>query len=70
MLPVIYFNCGTAYFFEGKKHECAEYLNKCINEYNILLTNDNKLHNYENQKEIIKNKDLAKKLLDELSKEQ
>ena len=70
LLPVIYFNCGTAYFFEGKKHECAEYLNKCINEYNILLTNDNKLHNYENQKEIIKNKDLAKKLLDELSKEQ
>ena len=70
LLPVIYFNCGTAYFFEGKKKESAEYLNKCINEYNILLANNSALHNYENQNEIIKKKDIAKKILDELSKEE
>ena len=70
LLPVIYFNCGTAYFFEGKKKESAEYLNKCINEYNILLANNSALHNYENHNEIIKKKDIAKKILDELSKEE
>ena len=69
LTPLVSFNCATSYFFEGKKKECMNYLNKCISQYNNLLINStNSPRFFENPDEIIKKKNLAKKLLDELSK--
>ena len=68
-IPLILFNCGSAYFFMKNKSKAIEYLNLSINEFSKIKKNDNYFGLIEDMDTIKKKINIAKHLVEALSKE-
>ena len=53
--PIIYFNIGTAYYFNKNRKRAVEYLNQCIRAFRVF-DNEKKTFNVITRKEIIAKK--------------
>ena len=68
-IPLILFNCGTAYFFLQKKAKAVEYLYKCINAFNNLDMDNNYFGIIESRESIKKKIKITENLINALTDE-
>ena len=68
--PIILFNMGYCHYLDKNKKKAIEYLNKCINEFNIVENNRSCFEFYNRANVINKKINVAKKMINLLKESQ